>query len=129
MAPLDYVRLGKMQTALHLIYEFQKGVRSLVLCTLCPTCAAIIKERLDELGIEYLTRELGNRNVNLFFGERACLDAVSEFIGKPLNRLTPEEDFMLGAMLGYDITQQCRRFCDRKAKLQSVGLETGKVCC
>jgi hypothetical protein len=28
--------------------------------------------------------------------------------------LSPEQDFILGAMLGYDICVQCKRYCDRK---------------
>ncbi len=103
-----------MKMAMHLIYEFKKGVRSLVLCTLCPTCAEMVKKRLDTQAINYLEQPAGSRNVNLFFGERSCLDAVASFVHKPLNTLTPEEDFMLGAMLGYDIPRQCRRFCERK---------------
>ena len=50
MTALDYARAGKMQMALHLIYEYKKGVRSLALCTVCPTCAALLKERLDRQG-------------------------------------------------------------------------------
>ena len=30
------------------------------------------------------------------------------------NQLTPEEDFILGAMLGYDLCAQCERYCKRK---------------
>ncbi len=116
MAPEDYSRFGEMKVVMHMIYEFNKGVRNLVLCTLCPTCAEIIKERLDGQGIGYLVQEVGERKVNLFFGDRACLDAVASFVHKPLNLLTPEEDFMLGLMLGYDIAKQARRFCERKAK-------------
>ena len=37
-------------------------------------------------------------------------------ITKPLNQLTPEEDFILGAMLGYDIRVQCERYCERKCR-------------
>ena len=37
-------------------------------------------------------------------------------VTRPLNMLTPEEDFILGAMLGYDICAQCKRYCDRKAR-------------
>ena len=37
-------------------------------------------------------------------------------VDKPLNQLTPEEDFILGAMLGYDICAQCERYCARKNK-------------
>lgn len=35
---------------------------------------------------------------------------------KPLSQLTPEEDFILGAMLGYDICAQCERYCERKCR-------------
>ena len=116
MAPEDYARFGEMKMVMHLIYEFKKGIRSLVLCTLCPTCARIVQERLGSQGIEFLTQQVGQQKINLFFGERACLDAVGSFIHKPLNCLSPEEDFMLGAMLGYDIEKQSRRFCERKEK-------------
>ena len=30
--------------------------------------------------------------------------------------LSPEEDFILGAMLGYDICAQCERYCERKGR-------------
>ena len=116
MAPQDYARFGEMKMVMHLIYEFKKGIRSLVLCTLCPTCAEIVKARLENQGIEYLVQSVGDRKINLFFGKRDCLDAVACFVHKPLNILTPEEDFMLGTMLGYDITQQSKRFCERKEK-------------
>ena len=32
---------------------------------------------------------------------------------------TPEEDFILGALLGYNICKQCERFCSRKRNLDS----------
>lgn len=44
-------------------------------------------------------------------------------VTRPLNRLTPEEDFILGAMLGYDICAQCKRYCTRKAR--KMGSLTG----
>ena len=47
--------------------------------------------------------------MTLFPAPRRCLDAVATFIHKPLNRLSPEEDFMLG----YDIAGQCERYCKR----------------
>jgi len=116
MTAEDYSRFGEMKMVMHLIYEFKKGIRNLVLCTLCPTCAEIVKNRLSSQGIDFLAQPVGNHKTNLFFGERACLDAVANFVHKPLNKLTPEEDFMLGAMLGYDIEQQSRRFCERKGR-------------
>ena len=33
-----------------------------------------------------------------------------------LDDVTPEEDFILGAMLGYDICAQCERYCERKGR-------------
>lgn len=110
----SYSRHGELKTVMQLIYEYKKGIRSLLLCTLCPTCVEIVAERLDRQGIGYLVQPAGSRNVNLFFGDPDCLEAVACFIHKPLHQLTPEEDFMLGAMLGYGITKQCRRFCERR---------------
>lgn len=37
-------------------------------------------------------------------------------INRPLHQLSPEEDFMLGAMLGYDICAQCERYCELKER-------------
>ena len=39
---------------------------------------------------------------------------------RPLQLLSPEEDFILGALLGYDICMQCERFCKRTACTQKV---------
>lgn len=117
MSAEDFSRHGSMKLFMHHIYEFQKGVRSLVLCTMCRTCAVLVCERLDRLGIDHLTQPVTDSKVNLNFGNRLCLNAVRTFVHKPLNELTPEEDFMLGAMLGYDIARQCERFCKRKRLL------------
>lgn len=112
----DYSDFSEMRVFMHHIYEFKKGVRSLILCTMCRTCADFMIQRLERQHIEYLCQPVSGNKVNLYFGKRACLDAVRSFVDKPLNLLTPEEDFMLGAMLGYDIGLQCERFCQRKMK-------------
>ena len=57
-----------------------------------------------------------SRKVNLFFGKRECIHAIRRMVDRPLNQLTPEEDFILGAMLGYDICAQCERYCLRKER-------------
>ncbi|MDO4930548.1 MAG: DUF2023 family protein [Bacteroidales bacterium] len=113
MSAEDFNRFDSMKLFMHQIYEFRKGVRNLVLCTMCPTCAAILRERLDTLKIDHLTQPVSDKKVNLYFGDKLCLEAVKTFVHKPLSQLTPAEDFMLGAMLGYDIRQQCKRFCQR----------------
>ena len=114
MSVEDYHRFDSIKVFLHLIYEFKKGVRNLVLCTMCKSCANLITGRLKEQNIEYLIQEVVENKVNLYFGKHACLETVRKVIDKPLNKLTPEEDFILGAMLGYDIAMQCERFCKRK---------------
>ena len=43
MSEQDYVRFGELKIFMHQIYEFKKGVRNLVLCTMCPTCAALVR--------------------------------------------------------------------------------------
>lgn len=96
------------------IYEFQKGVRNLVLFTLRKELAPSAVDRLSRLGIDYLVQEAGDSNVNIYFGRPQCIQAVSRFVSRPLYDLTPEEDFILGALLGYDICLQCERYCDRK---------------
>ena len=117
MSVQEYLRFGQMKMFLRHIYEYQKGIRSLVLCTMCPTCAQLLSERLERQGIDYLIQPVGEEKVNLFFGKRICLETVRAFVDKPLNKLTPEEDFMLGTMLGYDVSIQCERFCRRRAAL------------
>lgn len=119
---------SKINIVFHHIYEFKKGIRSLVLCTLCNHCSEIVKDRLQHQGIDYCEQRIGSNKVNLFFGKKECLEVVGNFIHKPLNLLSPEEDFILGVMLGYDINMQCSRFNSRKmnqkGKVVSAGILT-----
>ncbi len=117
MSAEDFNRYDSLKLFMHHIYEFQKGIRNLVLCTMCPTCATLVCDRLKRLGIGYLMQSVTDTKVNLYFGCDHCLNTVRTFVHKPLNELTPEEDFMLGTMLGYNITQQCERYCKRKQQL------------
>jgi hypothetical protein len=39
---------------------------------------------------------------------------IREIGDKKLNELTPEEDFILGIMLGYDRLRQCNRYLKQK---------------
>ena len=100
MSEQDYVRFGELKIFMHQIYEFKKGVRNLVLCTMCRTCASLLSERLERLGIAYRIQSVTDSKVNLYFGNRMCLETVATFVHKPLNELSAEEDFMLGTMLG-----------------------------
>lgn len=102
------------------IYEFRKGVRQMVLFTCHKRYEAFARQRLEHMGIPYLVQPAGKQNLNLYFGRSECLDAIRLIVNRPLNELTPEEDFILGAVLGYDICAQCQRFCKRKGKCCKV---------
>lgn len=60
MSAEEFSRYDSMKLFLHQIYEFQKGVRSLVLCTMCRTCASLLSERLERLGYR-LPDSVGDR--------------------------------------------------------------------
>ncbi len=98
------------------IYEYQKGVRRMVLFTFNKKYENYAITRLQHQNIDYIIQPVGNDRLNLFFGKKECLDAIRLFVNRPLNQLSPEEDFILGAMLGYDICAQCERYCDRKCR-------------
>lgn len=106
----------EMKVLVNHIYEFKKGVRQMVLFTFNEKYETFAVERLKRQNINYILLPVGNNRLNLFFGRKECLDAVRLIITRPLGQLSPEEDFMLGAMLGYDIAAQCERFCERKCR-------------
>ncbi|MBR1840193.1 MAG: DUF2023 family protein [Prevotella sp.] len=109
-----------MRVLMNHIYEYKKGVRRLVLYTFNQRYVKYAVERLEHQGIEYIITPLGNDRVNLFFGRKECLDVVRLMVTRPLNQLSPEEDFMLGALLGYDISLQCERYCSRRQRADAV---------
>lgn len=105
-----------MKVLMNHIYEYQKGVRSMVLFTFNKRYREFAVNRLRSKGIQYLLMPVGNDRFNLFFGKPQCVEAIRLMINRPLHQLSPEEDFMLGAMLGYDICAQCERYCELKER-------------
>lgn len=105
---------AEVKVFLNHIYEYKKGVRSMVLCTINRSYEALVTARLESQRICYVKQEAGERSVNIYFGRPECIKAIHLLVTRPLNQLTPEEDFILGALLGYDICMQCERFCTRK---------------
>lgn len=100
-----------MQVFRHLIYELRKGVRDLTLCTLTSDCEEKAKSKLERNGISYFIKPLKNGNINVFFGKEECLSVACRICkNKPLNELSPEEDFILGILLGYSVCEQCNRY-------------------
>jgi hypothetical protein len=102
-----------MRVFLHHIYEYKKGLRNLVLFTGAADCRPFMEAKLRKCGIDYLVCPLGRNRVNVFFGNAACVDVVRRIGCENLSGLSPEHDFMLGIMLGYDRIQQCDRYLQR----------------
>lgn len=105
-----------MKVLMNHIYEYKKGVRQMVLFTFNKRYENYATARLKRQNISYILQPVGNDRINLFFGRKQCLEAVRLMVTRPLSQLTPEEDFILGAMLGYDICAQCERYCERKCR-------------
>jgi hypothetical protein len=100
------------------IYELHKGVRHMVLFTCNKRYSELAIQRLESQGFPYLVQPAGQHNLNVYFGRRECLEAIRLIVNRPLNQLTPEEDFILGTMLGYDLCAQCERYCKRKSECE-----------
>lgn len=109
-----------MQVFYHLIYEYKKGVRDMMLCTLPSDSENKVRGRLERNAICYMIQKLKNGNINVFFGKEECL-LVAERIcqNRPLNLLSPEEDFILGTLLGYSVKEQCQRYCKRNKEIKN----------
>ncbi len=105
-----------MQVFTHHIYELKKGLRRMVLHTCAAEERVFVEAKLRKEGIPYLLHPLSTRRFNVFFGEESCIDVVRKFHTLQLQDLTDQEDFILGTLLGYDLTLQCRRFLQRHAE-------------
>lgn len=104
----------EMRVLMNHIYEYQKGVRRMVIFTCKKRFEKFALQRLENQGIDCIAKPVANENVNIYFGRRECMDAIRMMVTRPLNELSPEEDFILGALLGYDLCAQCERYCSRK---------------
>ncbi len=110
------IQPADLKVFLNHVYEYKKGVRRMVLYTVNRKYEAFATARLKSQKIDYLIQAVDDSKINLFFGRPECIHAIRCIVTRPLNQLTPEEDFILGAMLGYDICAQCERYCARKNK-------------
>lgn len=93
----------------HHIYEYEKGLRNLILTTEKTKHKEYIENKLQSRKIDYVINELGNGKMNVFFGAENCVKVVKT-LSPRLNELSAEQDFMLGIMLGYDRVKQCERY-------------------
>ena len=112
----SHIDPSEMKVFLNHVYELKKGVRQMVLYTMNSKYEEFAVTRLKHQHIEYTIQTVDENHINLFFGRSECIKAIRTMVTRPLNMLSPEEDFILGAMLGYDICAQCKRYCSRKAR-------------
>jgi len=103
-----------MDVFLHHIYEYKKGLRRMVLHTAPSLDRANIARKLDGLEINYIILGVNESKINVFFGDSWCIGVIRSFAHLDLSRLTDEQDFILGTLLGYDTVIQCRRYLQRK---------------
>jgi hypothetical protein len=108
-----------MHVFCHHIYEYRKGLRKLILFTTRQANEANVRDKLSRNEISHVIHDIGGGKINVFLGDPACIEVV-RCVGKShLGRYTDEEDFILGAMLGYDIRGQCRRYLRRKRRARA----------
>jgi len=97
----------------HHIYEYKRGIRNLILHTTKQSNQPLIEQRLTDEHIAYIIRKVNRTKINVFFGHRHCIELLASFDTLSLDKLTNEQDFILGIMLGYDRLKQCKRYIQR----------------
>lgn len=116
----DEHRHPAMAVFVHHCYELRRGLRDLVLHTAPARHRAAMEARLAAIGLSCHVARLSDERINIFFGREPHVAVIRSFGDKPLNDYTPEEDFILGTMLGYDGRQQCERYLVRRRRARSA---------
>jgi hypothetical protein len=106
-----------LQVLQHLVYELKKGVRSMAIYTAPLEQESEICNWLTSKRVSYLIHSPGIGKINVFLGKAECINVLRSFSTLQLNKISPEEDFILGTMLGYDMCSQCNRLCARKSQV------------
>lgn len=104
----------EMKVLMNHIYEYEKGVRRMVLYTFNVQYAiSLVGDSLIGILTTSFSRQAPPPSTSSL-AVRNVFDAIRLMVTRPLNELSPEEDFMLGALLGYDLTMECERYCTLK---------------
>lgn len=109
-----------MEIFCHHVYEYWKGLRNLILHTAPLSDLPVIVHKLDHHKIPYLIHHISDDRINVFFGHPDCISVVKKFDTIDLSRLTDEQDFILGIMLGYDRMQQCSRYLKKRPEREEL---------
>ena len=105
----------------HHVYEYKKGIRNLILTTERAEYKDAIKERLEKEKIAYKIDDVNGKNINVYFGADECVNVIKT-LNPNLSEISPEQDFILGILLGYDRVKQCARYL----RLKSGDLKIGR---
>jgi hypothetical protein len=108
--------MGRVLSFNGYIRDLKRGLRKFALYTADKSERQKIENRLKKEEISYFIWSVKENNINVFFGNKLCVKVVKRIGEKSLSDYTPEEDFILGTLLGYGLLQQCQRFLDRKEK-------------
>lgn len=103
----------------HMVYEYKKGVRRLAMYTCDDHECRFCVKKLEKSGISYMVTKARDGKTNIFFGDCPCISIIESFGKDRLNEFDAKEDFILGILLGYDVTKQCERY---------IGLSTPEKC-
>lgn len=98
-----------------MVYEYKKGVRRLAMYTCSGLECEVCVEKLEKSGISYLVTPASEGKSNVFFGDCPCISIIESFQKDRLNEFDEKEDFILGILLGYDVTKQCERYLNMSA--------------
>ena len=94
---------AELKVFLNHVYEYKKGVRNMVLYTTNKKYEEFAVSRLNSQNIDYCIQPIGCNKINLFFGRRECIEVIQSMTSRPLNELTPEEDFILDDKAFFEI--------------------------
>lgn len=102
------------------IYGYKHGIRPLVLQTFDIKEQEGVEARLKRDNLDYFIKPSPNgKNISAIFGDKPCVDVIKSFGKTSFTDLSPEKDFILGVLLGYDKTKQCERYLKLKEKENS----------
>jgi hypothetical protein len=118
-----------MQVLKHHVYEYKKGIRNMVLHTMKRTEMERAIYFLQMKDVSFLINEVNETKINVFFGNQECVEIVKLFRLGTLSDLTPEQDFMLGIMLGYSREQQYARFLKQSEGVKKIKTDETNIAC
>lgn len=110
------IRSVDIRILTHHIYEYKKGLRHLALHTMNSNERKEAEHILQRRAIAYFIQEVSPYKINIFMGEESCIKIIKSFSKDSLTDYTPEQDFILGIMLGYNRKEQFLRYLNYNTK-------------